>query len=43
MEQALRAPVSEEFLQFEMVGRGVEAHDGVRDVNLVLGRGRIRV
>ena len=36
VEQALRAPVFEQGLELEMGGRRVQAHDGVRDVDLVL-------
>ena len=36
VEQALRAPVFEQGLELEVGGRRVEAHDGVRDVDLVL-------
>lgn len=36
VEQALRAPVFEQGLELEVGGRRVQAHDGVRDVDLVL-------
>ena len=36
VEQALRAPVFEQGLELEVGSRRVKAHDGVRDVDLVL-------